>query len=193
MVLGQSAATAAVPGHRRRHRRAEGRLRQAQGERLLAGRAGARLRIPPRSAQVAVDARKLGGIVVDDAEAELHGFESMAARRRPCRRRLPARRRCGQGQADRPLPARPPEGRQVRGPHRLHRARQPRDQRAGHHLTPTARRPSRSTSGRSRPLTDSSLARDFRFEKGKTGFVEISNEGTDGHVIIDAVQWLPVK
>ncbi len=28
---------------------------------------------------------------------------------------------------------------------------------------------------------------------GKTGTVEISNKGTDGHVIIDAVQWQPVK
>jgi hypothetical protein len=30
----------------------------------------------------------------------------------------------------------------------------------------------------------------FTFEKGKSGRVEISNTGTDGHVIIDAVQWL---
>ena len=33
----------------------------------------------------------------------------------------------------------------------------------------------------------------FRFEKGKAGHVEVSNEGVDGHVILDAVQWLPVK
>jgi hypothetical protein len=33
----------------------------------------------------------------------------------------------------------------------------------------------------------------FRFEKGKGGSVEISNKGVDGHVIIDAVQWLEVK
>jgi FAD dependent oxidoreductase len=30
----------------------------------------------------------------------------------------------------------------------------------------------------------------FRFEKGKSGFVEFSNQGTDGHVVIDAVQWM---
>ncbi|MCB1277656.1 FAD-dependent oxidoreductase [Prosthecobacter sp.] len=30
----------------------------------------------------------------------------------------------------------------------------------------------------------------FRFEAGKSGWVEIRNEGTDGHVIIDAAQWL---
>jgi hypothetical protein len=33
----------------------------------------------------------------------------------------------------------------------------------------------------------------FRFEKGKAGYVEISNAGTDGYVVIDAVQWVEVK
>jgi hypothetical protein len=33
----------------------------------------------------------------------------------------------------------------------------------------------------------------FRFAKGKAGSVRISNKDADGHVIIDAVQWLPVK
>ena len=32
----------------------------------------------------------------------------------------------------------------------------------------------------------------FEFAAGKDGWVEISNAGTDGHVIVDAVQWLPV-
>jgi hypothetical protein len=31
----------------------------------------------------------------------------------------------------------------------------------------------------------------FRFEKGKVGSVEVSNRGADGHVVIDAVQWVP--
>ena len=30
----------------------------------------------------------------------------------------------------------------------------------------------------------------FRFESGKSGYVQISNEGTNGHVIIDAVQFM---
>jgi hypothetical protein len=30
----------------------------------------------------------------------------------------------------------------------------------------------------------------FRFEPGKSGWVAISNTGTKGHVIIDAVQFL---
>jgi hypothetical protein len=33
----------------------------------------------------------------------------------------------------------------------------------------------------------------FRFEKGKSGSVLIANDKTDGHVIIDAVQFVPVK
>jgi len=33
----------------------------------------------------------------------------------------------------------------------------------------------------------------FRFEKGRKATVVISNRGTDGYVIIDAVQWLPVE
>jgi hypothetical protein len=33
----------------------------------------------------------------------------------------------------------------------------------------------------------------FRFEKGKKGYVEITNRDVDGYVIIDAVQWLPAK
>ncbi len=33
----------------------------------------------------------------------------------------------------------------------------------------------------------------FRFEKGAAGYVEISNAGTEGFVVIDAVQWIEAK
>lgn len=33
----------------------------------------------------------------------------------------------------------------------------------------------------------------FRFEQGNRGHVEIANAGTDGYVVIDAVQWVPAK
>jgi hypothetical protein len=33
----------------------------------------------------------------------------------------------------------------------------------------------------------------FRFESGNSGYVEISNRGTDGYVVIDAVQWVEEK
>jgi len=32
----------------------------------------------------------------------------------------------------------------------------------------------------------------FKFDQGKKGYVEIGNQGTDGHVIVDAVQWVAV-
>jgi len=32
----------------------------------------------------------------------------------------------------------------------------------------------------------------FKFDQGKKGYVEIGNKGTDGHVIVDAVQWVSV-
>jgi hypothetical protein len=33
----------------------------------------------------------------------------------------------------------------------------------------------------------------FEFSAGQADWVEIGNAGTDGHVVIDAVQWLPAK
>ena len=33
----------------------------------------------------------------------------------------------------------------------------------------------------------------FRFAAGKSGYVELSNAGTDGYVVIDAVQWVEAK
>jgi hypothetical protein len=33
----------------------------------------------------------------------------------------------------------------------------------------------------------------FEFEAGEAGYVEVTNEGTDGHVVVDAVQLVPVK
>lgn len=33
----------------------------------------------------------------------------------------------------------------------------------------------------------------FRFDQGRGGYVEISNTGTDGYVVIDAVQWVEAK
>ncbi|MCX6953358.1 MAG: FAD-dependent oxidoreductase, partial [Verrucomicrobia bacterium] len=33
----------------------------------------------------------------------------------------------------------------------------------------------------------------FDFKKGRDSYVEISNAGTDGYVVIDAVQWVEAK
>ena len=31
----------------------------------------------------------------------------------------------------------------------------------------------------------------FRFAAGKAGYVEVSNAGADGYVVIDAARWVP--
>jgi hypothetical protein len=33
----------------------------------------------------------------------------------------------------------------------------------------------------------------FDFAAGEAGYVEVSNAGTTGHVIVDAVRWVPAK
>jgi hypothetical protein len=33
----------------------------------------------------------------------------------------------------------------------------------------------------------------FEFEKGKAGSVTVTNDGANGFVVIDAVQWVPAK
>jgi len=33
----------------------------------------------------------------------------------------------------------------------------------------------------------------FHFDAGGTARVEITNAGTDGYVVVDAMQWLPVS
>ena len=33
----------------------------------------------------------------------------------------------------------------------------------------------------------------FHFEKGRAGYVEAGSKGADGHVVVDAVQWLPAR
>jgi hypothetical protein len=33
----------------------------------------------------------------------------------------------------------------------------------------------------------------FAFDAGKKGYVEIRNDGADGYVIADAVQWIPAQ
>jgi hypothetical protein len=48
---------------------------------------------------------------------------------------------------------------------------------------------------RSRPAGDGGLQPlgEFIFKKGSGGWVEIRNEGTNGHVIVDAVQFKRVE
>jgi hypothetical protein len=52
-----------------------------------------------------------------------------------------------------------------------------------------------SVDQRSKPVEDGRLhpLGEFVFEKGRGGWIEIRNEGTNGHVIVDAVQFKRVQ
>lgn len=189
MVMGQSAATAAV------HAIEEGttvqNIDQAKlKERLLKDNQMLDFESPPPPPKVTLTKEKIGGIVVDDAEAKLTGFESEGTT-------TPgfvgtSYRHDGNdhkgSQSARFIPDLPKAGtyriaitysalanRASNVPVIIHHAKGEekimvdQKKKAPENLLPIG---------------------EFSFEKGTSGWVEILNDGTDGHVIIDAVQWL---
>ena len=152
----------------------------------------------PKRQPAAIDPKKLAGIVVDDAAAERQGLRARRAAR-PARSSAPATGTTatnGPRQAVGHATARicPQPGKyEVRLS--LLAESEPGDQRAGDDR-PRRRHDGREgqPAGRRRRSTGAFVSLGtFRFEKGKTGYVEIGNKDADGYVIIDAVQWLPVK
>jgi hypothetical protein len=194
MVLGQSAATAAV------HAIDERTTIQA----IDAAKFKARLLkdgqvldfesdpLPPRAANVRANPP---GIVVDDVDAQLHGFQSASSANAPF---------VGHGylhdgnankgeQTARFTPNLPQEGRYtvaIAYPVNANRAS---------NIPIVIRHADGETKvtldEKKKPAIDGLLqpVGTFRFAKGKAGYVEISNAGTDGYVVIDAVQWLEAK
>lgn len=193
MVLGQSSATAAalaiddnVPLQKLAYAELKARL-EKDGQVLD-------FESPPIAAKQGLTKAKLGGIVVDDSEAVLKGFDSIGSTASPYvmqgyRHDSDAAK--GE-QTARFQPDIPKTGsykvlisytalnnRATKVPVLIHHA-------DGSNTV--------TVNQKEKPQVDGllHLLGVFRFEKGKDGFVEISNRGTDGHVIIDAVQWLPV-
>jgi hypothetical protein len=194
MVLGQSAATAAglaIEGGTSVQAIDYGALK----ERLLAN--GQMLDFVTTAAAGGghgVDKSKLAGIVVDDSEAALKGFESTG-------HTSPGFVGDGyrhDGNAEkgamtaRFAPALPAAGsyrvavsysingnRATNAPVTIHHAQGETKVLVNQRLKPS-----------DGPFH---VVGTFEFAAGKDGWVEISNAGTDGHVIVDAVQWLPVK
>jgi hypothetical protein len=192
MVLGQSAATAAVLA-------VEGsgvvqdvdytKLR----EKLL--RDGQVLDWVGPKREGAIDARKLAGIVVDDNAAERHGFEQTSSVIPPyvgAGYRHDGGRGHGRQRA-RYTPDLPKTGR-----YEVRLSYSPAANRATnvpviiHHAGGET---TVSVNQRKPPTLDRAFVSlgTFRFDKGRSGYVEIRNTDADGHVIIDAVQWVPVK
>ena len=194
MVLGQSAATAAVHAI---DERAD--IQKIDGAKLKARllRDGQVLDfdsdpLPPRGA---VTKAKPAGIVVDDADAQVRGFESASTA---------SSTYVGTGylhdgnankgaQTARFTADLPNAGRYqvaIAYPFNANRAS---------NVPVTIRHADGETkvvlNQKKKPAVDDLLepVGTFRFAKGKAGYVEISNAGTDGYVVIDAVQWLEAK
>ena len=193
MVLGQSAATAAalamddgVTLQELDYAKLKARL-EKDGQMLD-------FESPPAPTRTVLTKKALGGIIVDDTEAVLKGFDAVGVTASPYL--MEGYRHDGDAakgnQTARFQPDIPKAGR-----YQVSIAYTALGNRAtnvpvtvkhadGEATATVNQREKAPVQGVLYPLGV------FRFEKGKTGYVEISNTGTDGHVIIDAAQWMPV-
>jgi FAD dependent oxidoreductase len=194
MVLGQSAATAAAIAMDDRidvQKVDYAKLRK----RLLEDKQVLELAAPARPS--AIDPKKLPGIVLDDDVAERKGFEGVSSVVGPF---------VGNGyrhdggadrgkQSARFTPDLPERGLyEVRISYTVSNNRATNVPVAVHHAEAEKKTVITVNQRKAPPIDKAWLSLGkFNFVKGKDGSVEFSNEGVDGHVIIDAVQWIRVK
>ncbi len=193
MVLGQSAATAAVHAIEQGVRVQDIDPAKLQARLLADGQV-----LDFESAPIAPVARKprtgLPGIVVDDLDAERRGFDrGSAAHTVYVDAGYHHDNNANKGaESARFTPDLPAAGRyevRIAYPHNANRAS---------NVPVVIRHADGETrlvlNQRRKPAIDDLFqsAGVFRFEAGRRGHVEISNAGTDGYVVIDAVQLLPV-
>ena len=191
MVLGQSAATAAVQAIEQGttvQKIDAARLK----ERLIADKQMLDFESPPMPEFSSLKKTDLPGIIVDDNEAQLTGFESIG-HTTPGFIEQGYRHDGGTAKGEqkaRFIPALPKAGRyQVAISYSALANRASNVPVIIHHAdgdTTVVVDQKKKPAGKKglHPLGT------FRFEAGKTGSVEITNTGTNGHVIIDAVQFL---
>jgi hypothetical protein len=195
MVMGQSAATAAGLAIER------GTTVQdvdygALKERLLA--AGQVLDFTPAAATGGahgVDKAKLPGVVLDDTAAALKGFDSMG---HTSPRYVGDGYRHDGNSEKGAMTARYAPTLPAAGTYRVAISYSMNGNRATnvpvtiHHANGEAKV---LVNQKLKPAVDGlfHVVGTFEFAAGQAGWVEIGNAGTDGHVVIDAVQWLPAK
>jgi hypothetical protein len=191
MVLGQSAATAAVHAIEQRADVQAIDARQLQA-RLLADGQVLDFEPEPLPAATSAAGKKLTGIVVDDAQAELHGFDATSTAH-PVFVGAGYRHdgNTGKGAQTARFTADLPRA----GTYRVLLAYPWHANRASN-VPVTIRHAGGETkivvNEKQAPPVDGLLLPlgEFRFERGRAGSVEISNAGTDGYVVIDGVQWI---
>lgn len=193
MVLGQSAATAAAHAIDEQVTVQQISYEKLK-ERLLADAQVLDFESPPLPEKVSLSKAQVGGIVVDDNDARLEGFDSIGSTISPfVQGGYRHDRNADKGmQKARFQPELPRAGK-----YKVSIAYTAMANRAsnvpvlvqhaeGSKMITVNQQKTAPVDGLLFPLGV------FSFEAGSKGFVEISNEATDGHVIIDAVQWVPV-
>jgi len=193
MVLGQSAATAAALALADRTDVQKVDYEKLR-KRLLADGQVLEYAAPPPKAG-GVDPKKLPGLVLDDADAQCRGFDTVSTSVAP----FVGSGYRHDGNTDRGkqsatfTPELPAAGKyEVRLAYTPHPNRASNARVTVWHadgLTST------TVNQQKRPPVDGlwvSLGT-FRFDKGRSGSVTVSNDRADGFVVVDAVQFLPVK
>ena len=144
---------------------------------------------------VGIDAKTLKGIVIDDGDAERKGFDHVSSVNGPFVNtgyRHDGNERRGEQWA-RYRPDLPHDGH-----YEVRISYAPNMNRATNVPVTIASGPTIETvkvNQRKPPTLDKAFISlgTYCFQKGKAGYVEISNKDVDGFVIIDAVQWIPVR
>lgn len=192
MVLGQSAATAASLSID-----AKTSVQQLDyaklSERLVADKQVLDFETAPAPAQTRLTKEQLGGIVVDESEAQLNGFDTFGQSVSPFVGKgyvHDDNDRKGQ-QTAKFTPNLPADGKyEVLVAYSAHANRASNVPVTIHSVN--GEKQVAVNQRKKPPVRDALFSLGvFEFKAGRAGFVEISNAGTDGHVIVDAVQWLP--
>lgn len=194
MVLGQSAATAAVHAIDERTTVQKIDAKKLEARLLKDGQVldFTSDPLPPRGAVVRANPP---GIVVDDEAAQLKGFQSQSSANTPFVGHAYAHDgNANKGeQTARFTPDLPKAGRYTVA------IAYPQNGNRASNVPVLIRHADGETkvtlNQKKKPSVDGLLepVGTFRFAAGKSAYVEISNAGTDGYVVIDAVQWLEAK
>ncbi len=194
MVTGQSAATAAVHAIEEMVAIQRVDARRLQ-ERLLKDGQVLDFESPPIVPRAVMNKMKPGGIVVDDLAATVNGFDrNSTAHSTYVEQGYRHDGDTNKGQqtarfvADLPRPGRY----QVFVAYPWNANRAPSVPVTIRHADGETRV---TLNQKKKPAVDELLepVGTYRFEQGRAGFVEISNAGTEGYVVIDAVQWLEAR
>lgn len=192
LVLGQSSGTAAVlaiEGNVDVQKVEYAKLK----ERLLKDKQV--LELTRSASPGGIDAKSIKGIVVDDESAKRKGFESVSSTVGPF---IGVGYRHDGGEKDGKQSAIFTPDLPTAGKYEVRLSYSPNANRATN-VPVTVKHADgekvATVNQRQKPTTDGAFVSlgTFAFEKGTAGSVTVTNKDVDGHVIIDAVVWVPVK